>query len=246
LGPVGILAGAVAGYIALNEAMNAGRAERAQASADFQNLIQTMGAYRDQLVITGEEERQPLIASLERRREALIRVAQMNEAMIRQMESEVIAFANMPWWQQLFNFGATNVTLDALEKAEADLRAVRRELDAIDTQIGQVRVMEITPNVTPPPPVAVDVAVNLTGDGAEVLSDPAAAAKRWVERLEAELRFGLKGPSEVIDLLSPRVEELRGEAASALAEFGIDSEAYRDTVAKLDVVEGALDRIAGK
>src|SRR5690606_1204770 len=52
LGPVGILAGAVAGYIALNEAMNAGRAERAQASADFRDLVGTMGAYRDQLVIT--------------------------------------------------------------------------------------------------------------------------------------------------------------------------------------------------
>src|SRR5690606_15384359 len=62
---------------------------------------------------------------------------------------------------------------------------------------------------------------------------------------EAELRFGLKGPSEVIDLLSPRVEELREEAANALAEFGIYSQQYQDTIAMLDVVEGALDRIAG-
>jgi len=246
LGPVGILAGAVAGYIALNEAMNAGRAERAQASADFRDLVSTMGAYRDQLVITSEEERWQLIASLERRREALTRILQMQQAMIRGMEAEVIAFANMPWYKQLFNFGSVNVTLDALEQAERDLQAISRELDEIDTQLGQARVMEITPNVTPPPPVAVDVAVNLTGTGADALSDPAAAAKRWVERLEAELRFGLKGPSEVIDLLSPRVEELREEAANALAEFGIDSQQYQDTVAKLDVVEGALDRIAGK
>src|SRR5690606_24684787 len=85
------------------------------------------------------------------------RVLQMQQAYVRSLEADVIAFANKGFFGQLFSFGEANVNIDALEKAEADLRAVRRELDAIDTQIGQVRVMEITPNVTPPPPGSFDI-----------------------------------------------------------------------------------------
>jgi len=243
LGPMGVLLGAAAGYAALSSAMNAGAQQRQQAAQDFRNLVESMGAYRDQLVITSEEERKQLEASLERRKQALERVLQMQQAMVRGIEAEVIAFANMPWYQQLFNFGAANVNLDALDKAEDGLRGVQQELAAVNTQLDQVSTLEITPNVTAPPPIDVSLNVSFDGDGGELLADPAEAAKRWVARLSAELRFGLKGPAEVIDLLSPRVDALRNEAANALSEFGIDSQQYQDTLAKLDAVEGVLDRI---
>lgn len=243
LGPMGVLLGAAAGYAALSSAMNAGAQQRQQAAQDFRSLVESMGAYRDQLVITSEEERKQLEASLERRKQALERVLQMQQAMVRGIEAEVIAFANMPWYQQLFNFGAANVNLDALDKAEDGLRGVQQELAAVNTQLDQVSTLEITPNVTAPPPIDVSLNVSFDGDGGELLADPAEAAKRWVARLSAELRFGLKGPAEVIDLLSPRVDALRNEAANALSEFGIDSQQYQDTLAKLDAVEGVLDRI---
>lgn len=78
----------------------------------------------------------------------------------------------------------------------------------------------------------------------EAAADPADAAKTWVARLEAELRFGLKNAADVINLLSPRLEELRQEAGAALSEFGVDSQQYADAIAKLEVVEATLKRVA--
>lgn len=73
--------------------------------------------------------------------------------------------------------------------------------------------------------------------------DPAQAAKVWTERLAAEVRFGLKDASEAFDLVNPRLEELREEAAQALAEFGFDSTQFQDTVAKLEVLEAFVKSI---
>lgn len=78
----------------------------------------------------------------------------------------------------------------------------------------------------------------------EAAADPADAAKAWVARLEAELRFGLKNAADVINLLSPRLDELRQEAGAALSEFGVDSQQYADAIAKLEVVEATLKRVA--
>jgi hypothetical protein len=75
------------------------------------------------------------------------------------------------------------------------------------------------------------------------IPDPAADAKRWAARLTAELRFGIKDAGEVFALLQPRVEELREQATAALSEFGIDSEQYQDTVAKLEAIESLMERV---
>lgn len=76
--------------------------------------------------------------------------------------------------------------------------------------------------------------------------DPAKAAKVWTQRLAAEVRFGLKDASEAFDLVNPRLEELREEAASALSEFGFDSTQYQDTLAKLEVLEALVKSIGGE
>lgn len=74
-------------------------------------------------------------------------------------------------------------------------------------------------------------------------NDPFAAANTWTKRLAAELRFGIKTASEVFDLIHPRIEELRAEAASALSEFGLDSQEYQETVGKLEILERLLQSL---
>ena len=71
----------------------------------------------------------------------------------------------------------------------------------------------------------------------------AEAARIWAERLVDELELGLKSYGEVFDLLAPRAEELRQEAATALDDFGFDSQQYQDARARLLVIEDALRRI---
>ncbi len=126
---------------------------------------------------------------------------------------------------------------NAVTELTAFLNEVRRAEEEVQSLLTGRSTPTPPPRRPPPQPTA-------AGDGAEsVLGDPAEEAKAWVTRLEAELRFGLKGPGDVIGILTPRVEQLRDEATTALAEFGIDSTQYADTVAKLDVIEGALARI---
>lgn len=69
------------------------------------------------------------------------------------------------------------------------------------------------------------------------------AAREWAQRLATELDLGLKAPLEVRALILPRVEELRAEAAAAIAAGDMD--ALADVQAKLQPLEGLLSRIAG-
>lgn len=178
LGPAGILLGAAAGFVALNEAMNAGTRTRQQASTDYRDLVRSMGAYRDQLVITSEEERAQIQATLNRRREALQRVLEMQRAYVASLEADVIAFANKGFFGQLFGFGEANVNIDALDNAEAELADIEQQIAGIDTQLGEVREMEIRPNVNVPPPAD-------TGDGYDAFGIPVDGSERSV-RLRVE------------------------------------------------------------
>lgn len=74
-------------------------------------------------------------------------------------------------------------------------------------------------------------------------ADPFAAAAAWTKRLEAELRFGIKTAEEVLDLIFPRIEELREEASTALTSFGVDSQEYQETLGKLEVLERLLNSL---
>lgn len=75
------------------------------------------------------------------------------------------------------------------------------------------------------------------------LADPFAAARAWTARLGAELEFGLKTAADVFDLINPRIEELRQEAATALEDFGFDSQQYAETVGKLRILEELLVKV---
>jgi hypothetical protein len=76
-------------------------------------------------------------------------------------------------------------------------------------------------------------------------ADPFGGARAWTERLARELRFGVKTAEEVIDLITPRIESLRAEAANILVQPEFDAAAYADVVGKLDILENLL-RSVGK
>lgn len=73
--------------------------------------------------------------------------------------------------------------------------------------------------------------------------DPFAAARTWTTRLGAELEFGLKTAAEVFDIITPRIDELREEAATALKDFGFDSQEYAEVTGKLRILEELLGRV---
>lgn len=74
-------------------------------------------------------------------------------------------------------------------------------------------------------------------------ADPLAGARTWTERLGTELEFGLKNAGQVVDLLLPRVEELRAEARVALETFGFDSAEFAKATGQLELLEALLNRI---
>lgn len=74
-------------------------------------------------------------------------------------------------------------------------------------------------------------------------ADPFKDARTWTARLGAELEFGLKTAAEVFDIITPRMEELRQEAAAALKDFGFDSTEYTVATGKLRVLEELLQRV---
>lgn len=76
--------------------------------------------------------------------------------------------------------------------------------------------------------------------------DPARDARAWTARLTAEMERGLKTPAEVLDLIMPTIERLRSEAATALSEFGFDSDEFRKVNAPLTVLEGLLKSLGGQ
>lgn len=247
LGPAGILMAAVAGFIALNNAMDAGRQQRQAAQDSFDNLITRMGAYRNELTVTSEAERQAAVEALQRQRRVLEVTIQNQQAFIRSVEADVIAFANKGFFGQLFSFGEANVNIKTLEQAEQHLSGLQTELGKIDSSIERITNMEIPKVDTTAIPTVTNQVRELGTTATEVmeLPDPSAAARLWTGRLAAEIRFGMRDASSALDIVTPRLEELRAEAASALAEFGFDSSEYQDLISKLEVVEGFVNRITG-
>lgn len=247
LGPAGILMAAVAGFIALNNAMDAGRQQRQAAQDSFDNLITRMSAYRNELTVTSEAERQAAVEALQRQRRVLEVTIQNQQAFIRSVEADVIAFANKGFFGQLFSFGEANVNIKTLEQAEQHLSGLQTELGNIDSSIERITNMEIPKVDTTAIPTVTNQVRELGTTATEVmeLPDPSAAARLWTGRLTAEIRFGMRDASSALDIVTPRLEELRAEAASALAEFGFDSSEYQDLISKLEVVEGFVNRITG-
>ena len=308
LGPAGIFAAAVAGYFALNRAMDAGRESRAVAQQSFESMVLRMQEYRGELVVTSEAERQAAVEALERQRRVLEITLQNQQAFFNAVQADVVAFANKGFFGQLFSFGAANVDLATLDQLEGQIATLERELSTVNSEIGRVTSLDLTPvnrGLADLPDfdlnaygalgeeagsAMAEAAERVFGEGslgflyqklqeandafeaatddagraaARVLveryaeaikaiesqfeeSDVAGPARLWVNRLMDELVLGIKDYGEVFDLLSPRLQELREEAASALQEFGFESEQYRDTVAKLRVIEEALQLIGGR
>lgn len=238
LGPAGILLGAAAGFIALNEAMNAGTRTRQQASTDYRDLIRSMGAYRDQLVITSEEERAQIQATLNRRREALQRVLEMQRAYVASLEADVIAFANKGFFGQLFGFGEANVNLDALENAQAELDVIEQQIAGIDTQLSEVREMEIRPNVEIPPPIPTLETYKRSVE--DVFADLATAgtiAERRAEALGGTVEDRLASVETRAGLVSNAIDEL--------FELGLTAtdERVQYLVGRLETLQSEAERL---
>lgn len=65
-------------------------------------------------------------------------------------------------------------------------------------------------------------------------------AATWVSRLGFEMAEGLKSPLEVIDILQPRLEELKAEQAALLTADTFDSAAWDELAQKVQIIEAAL------
>lgn len=193
LGPAGILAAAVAGYILLNNAMDAGREPRQRAQESFDNLIARMSSYRNELEVTSEAERQAAVEALNRQRRVIEVTIQNQEAFIRSVEADVIAFANKGFFGQLFSFGEANVNLKTLEQADAHLKGLRAELGAIDSSIERIAKMEIPGPKTNIPTVTTQVKdLNDAVTATVELPDPGEAVESWASRFLRSLRQGLE------------------------------------------------------
>lgn len=197
LGPLGILAGAVAGYIALSNAMDAGREPREKAQESFDNLIERMQTYRQELVITSEAERQEAIEALNRQRRVLEVTIANQQAFVRSVEADVIAFANKGFFGQLFSFGEANVNLRTLEQAEQHLDALQGQLAAVDGSIERIASLEIPGPKSDVP--ALTGQVRELGDATKAvaeLPDPEEAVQSWAAAFVERLQTGVEQARE--------------------------------------------------
>lgn len=196
-GPLGILAAAAAGYVALSNAIDAGKEPRRRAQESFEALIDRMASYRSELVITSEAERTAAVEALNRQRRVLEVTIQNQEAFIRSVEADVIAFANKGFFGQLLSFGAANVDLKALEQAEEHLKGLRREFDAIDTSIETISQMVI-PNPDSDLPKFTNDVKDLAGAASELvdLGDPTEAVESWLTKFVRSLDNGVQAAKD--------------------------------------------------
>lgn len=216
-GPAGILAGAALGYIALNDAMNAGEDTRRRAQDSFDSLIGRMQSYRSELSITSEAERTAAQEALERQRRVLEVTLQNQEAFVRSVEADVVAFANKGFFGQLFGFGEANVNLNTLDQAEGQLATLRRELAAIDTQLEEVASFEIPTRGGAAPGGGGGAAGGLGGGGgagavAGAVEAPLGSLRALQEELQAEReQFELAATDAVREQSAERIRMLEAE-----------------------------------
>ena len=155
------------------------------------------------------------------------------------------------------------------ERGELDLEGARAAVQRYDANVQGLRdrfgevvreAAALRDGVTAVPDL--DIALNvaglddfqailadLSGGGAVpvldlALPDPTREARNWTGRLLDEVRLGLQDERGAFDILSPRFQELQQEARDALSGFGFDSVEYQDTLAKLDVVQAAVDQLS--
>ena len=144
-GPLGILAGAAAGYKILNDALDAGRQSREAAQASFEAMILRMQEYRNELAVTSEAERNAAVEALNRQRRVLEITLQNQEAFFNAVLADVVAFADKGFFGQLFSFGAANVDLQLLDQLEGQIASLRREISGIDSEIERVTNLTFEP-----------------------------------------------------------------------------------------------------
>lgn len=138
------------------------------------------------------------------------------------------------WQAVLATLSRTDVAVaGSLDALQEQLKSERAAFSAAGTDAGRAFHLAIIKEL--------EAAMQAVED--RFSDDPAKAAKAWTQRLAAELEFGLKDAATVFDLINPAIEKVRQEAASALSEFGFDSQQYRDAVAKLQVLEGLLGQL---
>src|SRR5690625_716927 len=145
LGVTGILAGLATLWYALNDAMDAGQGVRQRMQDSTNQLIERLREYRGELHFTNEAERQAAQDNLNRQRRVLEITLANQEAFRRSVEADVLAFADMGFFGQLFNFGAANVNLRTLDQLDSQIGQLRSELEAVDTQLEAVRTFQFTP-----------------------------------------------------------------------------------------------------
>lgn len=215
LGPAGILIGAALAYTALSNAFDAGRSAREQAQASFDALVGRMESYRQALNITSEAERQAAEENLARQRRVLEVTIQHQQAFVRALEADVIAFANKGFFGQLFSFGEANVNLNALDQAEGQLRGLLRELGQIDTTLEEVRAW--TPGSTSPSlpaPVVSGGTVSLPGLPPEAI--------KTVETVFSELgEAGARSVAETTRLIAAGLDEAEATEADLRRRIGL-------------------------
>src|SRR5690625_1712336 len=69
----------------------------------------------------------------------------------------------------------------------------------------------------------------------------AATATAWAGRLQLELELGVKEPQEVIDILTPRLQELIAARDELLAGGSYNTQAFKDLTADIDVLTKTVD-----
>ena len=73
--------------------------------------------------------------------------------------------------------------------------------------------------------------------------DPLADARTWSDRLASEVERGFKAPVEALNLLEPRLEELKDQLAQEFEEG--DLQGYNLVLEKIELIETAINRING-
>jgi hypothetical protein len=141
LGPVGIIAGLVAGYVLLDRTITSlvqGPFQGLEQATE--TLIGTNTAYRNSLNITSEAERDTALARLRAQRQLTQGQIEQTRLRIRALSAEVDAFLSQPFLVQLFNFQgqqsgfALGQQLDTLTALETELRSLDGTISILETE----------------------------------------------------------------------------------------------------------------
>lgn len=150
-------------------------------------------AYRGEIHVTTEAERTAAIERLATTRAEMQERIKLLQDLASQQKSSVQGFLNSPIGKFLMpgfvkvEGSAGYGTLDEIERLGEVVSQIGSDIDKLVS--GASRVVEVEVNVNNPPPVDVDV--TFTGDGAELVKEPAEAGRSWAATFVEQLSAGL-------------------------------------------------------